>query len=265
MVELARTVRFCVTAASQTDPGGLNGFAAIPPMTGLGAFYELHLMCRGNPDPQTGYLMNISDLDAVARRELIPIIARTYQTAPHTDPLGLMPELLRRFQQAMGEVCGSIQWRLTPYYCLTIEAADMAHVQLSQQFEFAAAHRLHVDELSPQHNRRLFGRCNNEHGHGHNYRLEVAVSVAVTASDGQQAMSLPTLEQIVHDTIIQRFDHTNLNLDRPEFASMNPSVENIAGVCYALLAEPVRSAGAELHHVTVWETPKTSCTVARRS
>jgi 6-pyruvoyltetrahydropterin/6-carboxytetrahydropterin synthase len=93
--------------------------------------------------------------------------------------------------------------------------------------------------------------------------LEVAVSIELTDGHDQPVLSLPDLERIVHDTVIMRFDHTNLNLDCPEFESLNPSVEHIAGVCFELLDEPVRQTGAELHHVTIWETPKTSATVAR--
>ncbi len=36
-----------------------------------------------------------------------------------------------------------------------------------------ASHRLHVDALSPERNRELFGKCNNPFGHGHNYTVQV--------------------------------------------------------------------------------------------
>ena len=43
---------------------------------------------------------------------------------------------------------------------------------------------------------------------------------------------------------------------------INPSVENIAKVCYDLLAPAIarHPGGARLTCVTVWETDKTSCT-----
>ena len=49
-------------------------------------------------------------------------------------------------------------------------------MQLTQQFEFSAAHRLHCDELSATENVNLFGKCNNPEGHGHNYVVEVTVA-----------------------------------------------------------------------------------------
>jgi 6-pyruvoyltetrahydropterin/6-carboxytetrahydropterin synthase len=36
-----------------------------------------------------------------------------------------------------------------------------------------ASHRLHVDALSPERNREIFGKCNNPFGHGHNYVVQV--------------------------------------------------------------------------------------------
>ena len=136
----------------------------------------------------------------------------------------------------------------------------MDRFSISQQFEFAAAHRLHCADLSEAENRRVFGKCNNPHGHGHNYRLEVAVSVPMPAEGQWAGFGLPDLERIVGERVVERFDHTHLNLDTPEFARLNPSVENIARVCHDLLADPIAAAGAALDHVTVWETEKTSCT-----
>ncbi|MFM9169899.1 MAG: 6-carboxytetrahydropterin synthase, partial [Phycisphaerales bacterium] len=53
--------------------------------------------------------------------------------------------------------------------------------------------------------------------------------------------------------------------DCPEFASLNPSVENIARVCHGLLAGPLADAGMPIDHVTVWETEKTSATYPARA
>ena len=126
---------------------------------------------------------------------------------------------------------------------------------ISQQFEFSASHRLHVPSISDAENRRVFGKCNNPHGHGHNYRLEVAVAKPLDAP-----FSLATLERIVDQSVIQRFDHKHLNLDTTEFASLNPSVENIAKVCFDLLRGPIDAAGGSLQRVKLWETEKTCST-----
>lgn len=131
----------------------------------------------------------------------------------------------------------------------------MAQCVIRQQFEFAASHRLDCESLSPQENRRLFGKCNNEAGHGHNYRVEVAVAI-----DPGSPFSLADLEAVVSRVLIERFDHKYLNVDCAEFADLNPSVENIARVSHDLLEPELAAAAMKLRAVTVWETDKTSCT-----
>lgn len=127
-------------------------------------------------------------------------------------------------------------------------------VQLTQSFEFSAAHRLHVPRLSDEENRRVFGKCNNPNGHGHNYVVEVSVSGRPDAQTGC-LLPLPRFEEIVKARVIDRLDHTHLNRDTREFAEVNPSVENIAVVIWNLLCDHV--SPARLSSVRVYETPKT--------
>ena len=130
--------------------------------------------------------------------------------------------------------------------------------RLSQKFEFAASHRLHNPDLSEEENQKTFGKCNNPHGHGHNYELQV--TLVGTPSPGTGLLiDVPAFEQIVTDTVINRFDHKNLNVQVPEFADEIPSVENIARVIYRLLKPELQSDHTKLASVTVWETPKTWC------
>jgi 6-pyruvoyltetrahydropterin/6-carboxytetrahydropterin synthase len=49
-------------------------------------------------------------------------------------------------------------------------------------------------------------------------------------------------------------------VDVPEFADLNPTVENIARVIWNMLEAPVKSLGVALAEVTVWETTRTMCT-----
>ena len=58
MFELGRTVRFCINEGCPSRDAGPvhNSFSAYPPMRGLGRYYELRVVCRGEADQQTGYL-----------------------------------------------------------------------------------------------------------------------------------------------------------------------------------------------------------------
>jgi 6-pyruvoyltetrahydropterin/6-carboxytetrahydropterin synthase len=149
-----------------------------------------------------------------------------------------------------------------------MNATDPKTVVLRQRFDFAAAHRLHVDGLSDAENRELFGKCNNPSGHGHNYQVEPAVAAPLPVSGRERGAAMPftmrDLERLTDEAIIAPFDHTNLNLDPPDFsrAGVNPSVEHIARVCYERLGAAIDATGtgARLLEVTVWETDRTRCT-----
>lgn len=274
MLELKRTVRFSINPA-QTRPGPMsnqtpNGFAGTPAMAGLARHYEIEASCRGALDPATGYLIDIKSIDHAVRDGAIPIIFDACSHAPATPPERVLPLLVRAIAARLPIPLGTLTWRLSPYYAVEMRApsagpnTEPATASIRQRFDFAASHRLHVPSLSAEENRRRFGKCNNPSGHGHNYRLEPCVDVPTDPGDGPW-MSLEQLEQVTIETVIQRFDHKNLNVDTREFADsggLNPTVENIARVCFELLGPAITTAcpTARLRSVTVWETDRTSCT-----
>jgi len=261
MVELSRVVRFCVSPGDRASLGekGRNTFAAWPAMVGIGAFFELEVRCRGEVDPITGYLVNISEIDKAVRSRAVPIISEALRHRPDTPPWRLLPELLRA-TNCLGVAVSAISWRLSPYHAVSMSKSAPDQVVLSETFEFAAAHRLNCRGLSEEANRRLFGKCNNPSGHGHNYRVEVSIAVPLEAAELNPPFDHLALERIVDELVVRRFDHMNLDVDTEEFKGKNSSVENIARACYDLLREPLTQAGARLIRVRVWETEKTSCT-----
>lgn len=280
MITLARTVR-CVINDAPLAPGlaavaGLNGYAGVPPMRGLGRFYELLVRCRGDADPVTGYFLNIKVIDEAVRSTVLPLVGQACRDDPGADPAAVVRRCLAPLNAALGGSLHSLRLNLTPYYSLEMAVDRPTTALLRQRFEFAAAHRLHVASMSDADNRAYFGKCNNPSGHGHNYVLEPCVAVPVladvapgaAASPSTAGMTVADLESVVHRVILSRFDHTHLNVDTPEFRiaplgdGVNPSVENIARVFFDLLAPAVTAAApaCELRQVTVWETEKTSAT-----
>ncbi len=107
-------------------------------------------------------------------------------------------------------------------------------MKICRRETFNAAHRLHVEEWSNEENTSVFGKCSNPNYHGHNYVLETWLEGPIDAITGY-VFDLGTLKKIIQNTIIDRFDHRNLNLDCQEFKNTNPTAENIAVVCYNIL------------------------------
>ncbi|MBX3387442.1 MAG: 6-carboxytetrahydropterin synthase [Phycisphaeraceae bacterium] len=280
IVDLTRTVR-CVVDPRETPARLLeqlaerpaNSFAAFPSSDSASArFFELRVRCRGPIDPATGYFLNIKDFDSAFRSFLIPELARLADEPTTSRPQHVVPRLLAMLNRALSGHCRSLTWNVTPFLAVEAELKDAPpnsapRVTIRQRFDFSAAHRLHAASLSDDENRRVFGKCNNPRGHGHNYGLEPCVEL-----DPQPAatgFTLADLERLTAETIIDRFDHKHLNDETAEFdqsrGGVNPSVENIAVVCYNLLAPKIAALAAagkhaRLRSVTVWETPKTSAT-----
>jgi 6-pyruvoyltetrahydropterin/6-carboxytetrahydropterin synthase len=269
MIRLSRTVRFCVNPGAHPDEArtGVNGYAGRPPMRGLGRYYELHVNVLGNAQPITGYLVSIKTIDDAARQSAVPIVIKACTDDPMVDPAALLPAMFQALDNALPDVAqlAELRFALTPTYSVSMEVSTMAKAILRQQFDFAASHRLNTPSLSPEENRRIFGRCNNANGHGHNYRVEPAVEIDVPTGNARPAFALEELEAITLSTIIDRYDHTHLNKDTPEFreGALNPSVENMAKVFFTALAPRIEEASrgaARLRSLTVWETDRTSCT-----
>lgn len=268
MIELTRTVRFCINpdSSAAVDSEPRNTFAAAPSMRGLGRFYELDVTCRGEIDPVTGYFLNIKVIDKAVRGSAVPLIAQACRENPEVDAASLLGTVAESLHGPLAGTVLRVRWRLTPYYCVEMNTTAPDKVYLRQQFEFAASHRLHCPDLSADENRRLFGKCNHPGGHGHNYRVEPCVEMPAPGPGRAPVLSLADVERLTDEQIIERYDHKHLNDDAPEFnaasGGFNPSVENIARVCFGRLAPVIESASsgkARLHSITVWETDKTSC------
>lgn len=252
-------MRFFVNLAPAGPFPRANTFAAWPPLSRLGAFTELTAHCVGEINPDTGYFLNIKVIDDAVRASALPIIEDAFR-APADDqatPEALLPSLFAALNVSLAGRLKRLDWSLSPFLNISMESRAMTRCLIRQQFEFCASHRLHCEKFSPEENRRLFGKCNNPSFHGHNYRVEVCVHAG--AGPDAAVFDRPTFESVVNAIVIERFDHKNLNVDCPEFAKLNPSVENISRICFELLKPELERVGTSLHEVTVWESTKTSC------
>jgi len=120
---------------------------------------------------------------------------------------------------------------------------------LSRRYHFAASHRLHVDALTPERNREMFGKCNNPFGHGHNYTVQVTFSGPVDATTGM-VTNLGDLDAFAQREMLEPFDHANLNTLEC-FLDRVPTTENLAVELWRIWAQ---YPYAKLERVRVEET-----------
>ncbi len=227
-------------------------FATNP--SGLGDFYRLEVTLAGKPAAPTEYVVDIKQIDAAVRGRAFDLLGN------HPTAVGrLMIDLFDRLNHGWpaGVRLESLAVHASPLLCFSAIGSELPMLRLSQKFEFSAAHRLNNPALDEEQNRKLFGKCNNPHGHGHNYELQVTL-FGKAAADGS-LIDVPAIQKIVGQTVLDRFDHKNLNTEVAEFRELIPTVENIAMTIYRLLKPNLTAAGLKLGSVTVWETPKTWC------
>jgi 6-pyruvoyltetrahydropterin/6-carboxytetrahydropterin synthase len=262
VMKLMREVR-CFVGEAGEAPGAFNSWAGYPGSDKVVPYVTLRATVTGPVDPQTGYLCNISEIDALLRETVVPRLrnsAQDPQSAGHSAGRVLRevyPLVGPRLPHAVS--LETLEIHTSPYLRFSIHSGEETMIHMTQSFEFSASHRLHCPELSDSENERIFGKCSNPNGHGHNYVLEVTVSGVPDAETGR-VIELRRFQQIVNERVIERLDHKHLNLDCEEFANLNPSVENIARVICALLDGAFTPA--RLRQVRVWETPKTYAEVA---
>ena len=104
---------------------------------------------------------------------------------------------------------------------------------MTRRYWFSASHRLHSHEMSAEENRAAYGKCNNPYGHGHNYALEVTVSGQVDQRT-EMICNLVDLDSFVHENILERFGHQNLNM-LTEFQEVVPTTENLCVEIFEVL------------------------------
>lgn len=124
---------------------------------------------------------------------------------------------------------------------------------VTRREHFSAAHRLFNPEWSEEENQRVFGKCNNPSGHGHNYYVEVTVAGTVDPDTGY-VVDLKQLKNIIHERVLSKIDHRNLNEDVDFLRGIIPTAENIAQGIWRQLVHHIPQG--RLYQVRLYETEK---------
>ena len=260
MHRLSREVRFCVDPFGQGKVAGQNSYSGRPCVDGYMPFFALWLELASKVDQQTGFVVNVSEIDSTVRRLAVPVFEKRVQEKfAHSKTLSLddLKELLCEswkvlnlsFSQGQIE---SLAISVNPYIFIKIKSQEPKVVIYSEKFEFAAMHRLWNNEFSEAKNYESFGKCANPNGHGHNYIVEVQVSYPV-GSD----FAIGDFGKIVKENFIDIVDHMNLNVDVEGLKGKIPTVENITTYGWSCLDGKFNNI--KLQKITVWESDRTYC------
>jgi len=266
MVYLTREVRFSAAhryfLPDLSDEENIKLFGTSAGPSGHGHDYVCEVTVRGEVHPETGIVLNLTDLKPLLEEAVVEPLDREFLTAQHPFCRGQVPtgeNLVRLIWRSIepGLVGAELhRVRLAENGDLRIEClrkeSDLM-VFLTRSYEFSAAHRLHSVHLSDERNQEIFGKCNSPYGHGHNYRVEITVQGPVDERSGMM-VDLAYLDRVVEEEIMARYDHKNLNLDTEEFRQLNPTTENLVKVIWRRLAPRLKHP--PLYRVTVHETDK---------
>lgn len=229
---------------------------------GHGHNYIVEVAVIGEIDERSGMVVNITDVDRALKQAVAPLVDRhlnyetTYfaQSPPTLENIAAYIEIAfsAHFQEPSASLA-RVTVRESPSLWVTRDR-ERNMIALTRTLDFAAAHRLHAPALSDEENCRIFGKCNNPHGHGHNYLVEVTVAGEPDPVTGM-LVDLSALDAVLEREIMARYDHKHLNLDTPDFASINPTSENLTRAIWDHLEGEIPPP-ARLYRVVVRETER---------
>jgi 6-pyruvoyltetrahydropterin/6-carboxytetrahydropterin synthase len=226
----------------------------------MGLFFSLWVELGGRIDEQTGFVVNLSDIDAVCRENAVPLIDKAVKATFKRGENISLTAITGILKDCRDAVTGrflpakvvSMALNINPYRNVKIFTENENVIHYSEKFEFAAMHKLWNDSFSEQENFAAFGKCANPAGHGHNYIVEVRVEIA-----GAEKFRQGDFQHIVDQNLIELLDHKNLNADVEYFKTNNPTVENITTFAWDKLVG--KFDAAMLEEITIWENDRAYC------
>jgi 6-pyruvoyltetrahydropterin/6-carboxytetrahydropterin synthase len=126
-------------------------------------------------------------------------------------------------------------------------------IYITRRERFNAAHRLFRDDYSEAQNLEVFGKCSNPNWHGHNYELFVTIKGDIDAETGF-LLNLKHLSKLIKDKVIEKLDHKNINIEVDFMKDSFASTEMLAMRIWEQLEVEIRSLGADLHAVKLYES-----------
>ncbi|MDY0200537.1 MAG: 6-carboxytetrahydropterin synthase [Bacteroidales bacterium] len=124
---------------------------------------------------------------------------------------------------------------------------------ITRRERFSAAHRLFVEGYSDEKNNDIYGICSRPNMHGHNYELFVTIRGEVNPTTGY-IMNLKLLSKLLKEKVIDKLDHSNINIDVDFMKGLVSTTENLAIAIWNCIEADIKLLGAELYKVKIQET-----------
>jgi 6-pyruvoyltetrahydropterin/6-carboxytetrahydropterin synthase len=225
--------------------------------------FDVEVSVEGPIDSKSGMVVNLTSLKARTRERVVQPWDGHFLDGLDGRPLARTPEELARlvWKEMEGAMSDATLARVRIGSPGEIIAAcrggEDSPMDVTRIYDFSASHRLHSPGLSDEENRKIFGKCNNPHGHGHNYVLEVTLQGR--AGDSGELAPWETVDSVVREHVVDRWDHKNLNEDLSEFQGINPTAEGIVRLAWQRLAKALDGKlpqGVRLYRLKLLETPR---------
>ena len=138
-----------------------------------------------------------------------------------------------------------------------MEKNNMGKVRVSRKESFNAAHKLYNPAWSKEKNSEVFGLCANENWHGHNFDLIVTIEGEVDAETGF-VLDFKKLGALIDQSVIEKLDHKNLNLDVDFMEGKLASSENLIVEIWKILKPGIVNISkyGRLLRLRLYETPR---------
>jgi 6-pyruvoyltetrahydropterin/6-carboxytetrahydropterin synthase len=126
-------------------------------------------------------------------------------------------------------------------------------MRITRKAEFSASHFCYRADWTEQQNRSVYGESANRHGHGHNYLVEVTLEGTPDPVTGM-VLDLKQLKAVIHEEVVEPFDHKHLNHEVAPFNQIVPTTENIVHEIWQRLVRHYPGGRARLYRIRLWET-----------
>jgi 6-pyruvoyltetrahydropterin/6-carboxytetrahydropterin synthase len=223
---------------------------------GHGHNYVLEVTVAGQVDAATGMVINVTEL-----KRIVGIVLQGFDHKHLNEDTPYFRDC-----QPTTENIVQVLWQLIApelpqnvrlHRLRLYETADIfadfyggETANFGRTYQFSAAHRLDSQQLSPEQNIELYGKCNNLKGHGHDYHFELTVEGPV-ARDTGMVINLVDLDALVQP-VLDELDHTHLDRQHTFFQQHPSTAENVVAYLWQRLATVL---GSRLRWIKLWETP----------